>query len=179
MRDRTDVSNASVCKHDPEVIAVVCFGSPRLFALFDSSLAIIWMQPLPDHPSGRKALRWIETPDPIIFLGPVANGPVACFPRIGPTAGVGQDLRLREISFAAPQAYLSPLLILNIGCAAIPANHASRFILQGLIADKKPSILAIVPAQPVFVFKRRAAVESPLPCLPYPLKIIRKNNPSS
>ena len=79
------------------------------------------MDALQHHLASWSALPRIEAPDPKILLGPVADGPVAGISSrfIGPTPGVGQPLRMRQICFTAPQSFLAPPSVLDVGPCAV------------------------------------------------------------
>src|SRR5262249_16391092 len=64
-----------------------------------------------------------------------------------PAAGVGEPLRFRQISFAAPQRTLGPLLIVDVVSRRVPSDHSSVLIAQWHTADKEPAILAVSPAE--------------------------------
>src|ERR1700685_3370670 len=65
---------------------------------------------------------------------------------------------------------------MDVGPRGVPANHLPLFVSEGVIADQKPALLAVLPQGPHFRFKRQTAFKSSLPLLPQSLEVLRMEN---
>ena len=70
-----------------------------------------------------------------------------------------------RIEFALAEAFLSALPVFNVSGNAIPANHATTVIAQGLSIGTKPAIDVIEPAHTLFYFTRLTGFDGMQPRL--------------
>src|SRR5260370_39472670 len=49
------------------------------------------------------------------------------------------------------------LAIIDVGSRRIPAHQSSLFVAERVVTDEEPAILTVLPARPLFDFKRQAA----------------------
>src|SRR5260370_2291876 len=109
MADSVDPLESAARQKDSEFKIVI-----RLF--FDCSLngslppgSILRMNALEAFCPRRHALLWIEAKYPIPFLGQMHGVPSRYSP--GPTPGMREPLRLRQITLASPQRFFCPLAL--------------------------------------------------------------------
>src|SRR5438034_75507 len=69
-----------------------------------------------------------------------------------------------QIEFAFAEAFLSALPVFNVNGNAIPANHATTVIPQGLSGGAKPAIDVIEPAHTLLYVARLTSFNGMQPC---------------
>src|ERR1700681_2014559 len=69
------------------------------------------MKPLKEVFESRQTILWIETHNTVAFLRPV---PDILLWTPGPTAGLAQRLRFRQVRFTSPEGLFRPLLFAQI-----------------------------------------------------------------
>src|SRR5258706_6236474 len=108
------------------------------------------MNPLKEFFESGQTILWIETQNTVAFLRPV---PDILLWTPGPTAGLAQPLRLRQVRFTAPEGLLGPLLFTQI-------EHESDTLVPTFLkqraSNKHGRPVAIFPE--ILLFQRR---ESP------------------
>src|SRR5258705_2219748 len=98
------------------------------------------MNPLKKVFESGQTILWIETQNTVAFLRPVPN---ILLWTPGPTAGLAQPLRFRQVRFTAPEGFLNALAIFDVGRDPIPLDEVSTFISHRHSAVQLPAILPI------------------------------------
>src|SRR5258708_23189268 len=108
------------------------------------------MKPLKEVFESGQTILWIETQNTVAFLRPVPN---ILLWTPGPTAGLAQPLRFRQVRFTAPKGFLNALAIFDVGRDPIPLDDVSTFISERHSAVPLPAILPILAAgtHPLFL----------------------------
>src|SRR5260370_10202799 len=98
------------------------------------------MKPLKEVFESGQTILWIETQNTVAFLRPV---PDILLWTPGPTAGLAQPLRFRQVRFTAPEGFLSAFAIFDVGRDPIPFDDVSIFISERHSPVQLPAILPI------------------------------------
>src|SRR5258708_28125956 len=61
----------------------------------------------------------------------------------GPTPGVREPLRLRQITLAVPQGFGHPLAVLDIDVVSVPAENVSGAVTKGEGAAQEPAVFSV------------------------------------
>src|SRR5438477_7584023 len=83
---------------------------------------------------------WIETQNTVAFLRPV---PDILFWTPGPTAGLAQPLRFRQVRFTCSEALLRPFSVLDVQIDSVPLDDVPRVVSQGVGTKQEPAICAV------------------------------------
>src|SRR6266851_9798829 len=127
------------------------------------------MNPLKEFFESGQTVLWIETQNTVAFRRPVPDILVRtpC-----PTACLAESLRLRQVRFAAPEGFLGPLAIFDVGDDTIPFDDVAGFISQRHAALQMPAIFPICAPETQLVLKRLAAGNAREPLRVVSLNII-------
>src|SRR5580692_1288703 len=150
MPDGLGVLNRSVGVDD-SVFDPVLRLLPRCMAHGSShAFAILWVDSFQERFARRWTLLRIESTNSEHFVGPVK-----CLLRrrvIGPTGRVGQPLRFRQISFAAPESLLCTFAFLDIGICPVPFDYPSVVVEGCSRTEQKPAVYSVETPQARFDF---------------------------
>src|SRR6266853_991798 len=61
----------------------------------------------------------------------------------GPTPGVREPLRFRQITLAVPQGFGRPLAVLDIDVVSVPAENVSGAVTKGAGAAQEPAVFSV------------------------------------
>ena len=89
------------------------------------------MYSLPDSVMARESLLRIEAEDSKHCIRPVDE--LAVLAIDSPTARIGQPLRFRQVSFAAPQSLFGSFAVLDVGACAVPPQDVPVLIPQRIV----------------------------------------------
>src|SRR4029434_366642 len=65
--------------------------------------------------------------------------------------GVGYRIgNSAELAFVLPQLLFRPLVVLNISIRCVPSDDVAELVTQRFNTEQEPTILTVVPPQPVF-----------------------------
>src|ERR1700688_192498 len=78
---------------------------------------------------------------------------------------------IEECVSAVSRPLFDSLAIIDVGSRRIPAHQMSLFVAERVVTDEEPAILTVVPARPLFDFKRQAASQRRLALLAQPLEM--------
>src|SRR5260370_33303713 len=98
------------------------------------------MNPLKEVFESGQTILWIETQNTVAFLRPV---PDILLRTPGPTAGLAQPLRCRQLRFTCSDALLRPFSILDVEIDSVPLDDGPRFVSQPLATNHDPPIGAV------------------------------------
>src|SRR4030095_11758279 len=119
--------------------------------------------------SGQTIL-WIETQNKEPFLRPL---PDILFWTPGPTAGLAQPLRFRQVGFAPPELLLGLFARLDVCQQDIPSSDCALRVPKWPPARVKPAEHAVGPAYPNFKVARRPCLERALQLSLNDLQVLR------
>src|SRR6266849_4636623 len=97
--------------HDAIVRLPLCLLADSRLDYFPETGLVVGMKPLKEVFESGQTILWIETQNTVAFLRPV---PDILVWTPGPTAGLAQPLRFRQVRFTAPEGLLGPLLFTQI-----------------------------------------------------------------
>src|SRR6266508_2245742 len=86
-------------------------------------------------------------------------------------------LAQREVLFA--RALLGLLAVFNVGSRRIPAHEMALFVVERIVLNKEPTILAILSQRSLFDLEWNAACQRLLAFVVQPLHIVRMIHPST
>src|SRR6266481_4494031 len=78
-------------------------------------------------------------------------------------------LAQRQVFVAYP--LFSPLAVVDVSSCGIPSKNASLFVVQGVVADEKPSVFSILAQCSLLILERQSAGQS-VPTLTLPTSYI-------
>src|SRR5712691_7910411 len=130
------------------------------------------MKPLKAVFESGQTILWIETQNTVAFLRPV---PDTLLWTPGPTAGLTQPLRLREIRFTPSEGLPGAFAIFDVGHDPIPLDDVSISISERHSAVQMPAILPIRAAEAHLIFVRPAGNKCLHPFSCMSVKIVRVN----
>src|SRR5258705_11751345 len=113
MSNDVNVPDAAIRVHDAVVCLELCLLADRRLGQFPESGSVIRMNLLKEVFALGQAIGWIETQNTIALLRPVTGSTSRSVP--GPTAGLAQALRFRQVRFTAPEGFLGRLALGYVG----------------------------------------------------------------
>src|SRR3954471_21367596 len=98
------------------------------------------MNPLKEVFESGQTILWTETQNTVAFLRPV---PDILLWTPGPTAGLAQPLRFRQVRFTRSEALLRPFSVLDVEIDPVPFDDVPGFVSQRVGTKQEPAICAV------------------------------------
>src|ERR1700719_1173959 len=98
---------------------------------FPERQLIVGMNSLDEFFGLGQTIPWIKTQNAVAFLRPMPDVGVGT---PGPTAGVAQSLRFRQVRLTAPEGLLGSLALFDVNTCAVPLGDFSCFVAEWYIA---------------------------------------------
>src|SRR6185369_356685 len=105
------------------------------------------MNPLKEVFESGQTILWIETQNTVAFLRPVPDI-LLWIP--GPTAGLAQPLRFRQVRFTSSEGLLRPFSVLDVEIDSVPLDDVPQFVSQRVRTKQEPAICAVKTTQARF-----------------------------
>src|SRR6266446_3189654 len=140
-----NVPDWAIRMHDAVVRLPLCLLADSCLDQIPEAGLVVGMKPLKEVFESGQTILWIETQNTVAFLRPV---PDILLWTPGPTAGLAQPLRFRQVRFTSSEGLFRPLLLAQIEhecdtlvptsfeeCAAQQHRHAAAVFPEVLLLE--------------------------------------------